>query len=152
MDNLRLSLNMDAIKEKDFRVAFDMIAKGRDIIDVDDINAMMKEIGLTVTVEEVGEMLKTVDEDKNNTIELDEFIKLMDSKMKEEDTEKLLLETFNIFDSDNTGYISYSELKNIFESLNCLSTSEITAMLDKCEKDHTGQQVKYEQLVKNLYY
>ena len=55
-------------------------------------------MGQDPTEDELIDMLVEVDEDKNGTIEIEEFKKMIDKML--EDADDLILEAFKVFDRD----------------------------------------------------
>ncbi len=77
----------------------------------------------------------------NGTIELEEFMKLMASKQKEESDETSeLREAFNLFDKDGNGFISAEELilamKNLGEHL---TDAEVNDMIKEADVNGDGE-------------
>ena len=76
----------------------------------------MRSLGQNLSEAEIKEMIDIVDEDKNGTIDFQEFLHLMARKMKIIDKEEELLDAFNILDRDGSGKISKYELRYIIMS------------------------------------
>ena len=60
-------------------------------------------------------MLVEVDEDKNGTIEIEEFKKKIDKML--EDADDLILEAFKVFDRDQDGKIKPYEFQAVMKQL-----------------------------------
>ncbi|KAI5397774.1 Calmodulin-3, variant 2 [Lathyrus oleraceus] len=95
-------------------------------------------------------MISEVDADGNGTIEFDEFLNLMARKMKDTDAEEELREAFKVFDKDQNGYISASELRHVMMNLGeKLSDEEVKQMIKEADMDGDGQ-VDYDEFVKMM--
>jgi calmodulin len=62
-------------------------------------------------------MQNDVDPDGTSKLDFPEFISLMARKAKDVDAEEELLEAFRIFDKQNSGVISATELKHVVKSM-----------------------------------
>ena len=62
-------------------------------------------------------MQNDVDPDTTGRVDFPEFISLMARKAKDVDAEEELLEAFRIFDKNNSGIISSTELKHVVKSM-----------------------------------
>ena len=56
-------------------------------------------------------MIGEIDADGSGVVEFDEFLRLMQRRMRDTDTEEEMVEAFKVFDRDGDGLISYSELR-----------------------------------------
>ena len=81
-------------------------------------------------------MLNEVDEDGNGDIDLVEFKRLMNRKMKQGDPEEELAEAFKIFDRNGNGIITSAELKEVMSVLGeeC-SDEELSVMMNIADPD-----------------
>ena len=101
----------------EFREAFQAFDKdGNGSITTKELGTVMRSLGQNLSEAEIKEMIDIVDEDKNGTIDFQEFLNLMARKMKIIDKEEELLDAFNILDRDGSGKISKYELRYIIMS------------------------------------
>lgn len=106
---------------------------------------MMRCIGMNPTNEEVVEMIADIDEDQSGSIDFDEFLVMMKTRMDENDPEKELKEAFKVFDQDGDGLIHWKELKVIMDKLgSTLSDQEVHAMIREADRDGDGA-IDYEE-------
>merc|ERR1712072_750968 len=73
---------------------FDSDASGQ--IDVRELKAAMRALGLEVKNEELKKMVTDVDNDGNGTIEFNEFLQMMTGKMGEKDTREDIEKVFKL--------------------------------------------------------
>ena len=60
----------------------------------------MRSMGFNPTMAELEDMIITVDADGSGNLDFAEFLTLMATKIRYNDTEEELIETFKIFDRD----------------------------------------------------
>ena len=101
----------------EFREAFEAFDKGNGSITVRELGTVMRSLGQNLSEAEIKEMIDIVDEDKNGTIDFQEFLNLMARKMKIAGKEEELIDAFNILDKDGSGKISKYELRYIIMSI-----------------------------------
>ena len=86
---------------EEFKEAFLIFDLDHDnTISTDELAQVMRSMGYTPTQAEVEEMIREVDADGNGSLDFSEFLTLMASKLRYNDTEEELLEAFKIFDRD----------------------------------------------------
>ena len=101
----------------EFREAFQAFDKdGSGSITTRELGTVLCSLGQNLSESEIKEMIDIVDEDKNGTIDFQEFLHLMERKMKLTNKEEELLDAFNILDKDGSGKISKYELRYIIMS------------------------------------
>jgi len=109
-------------------------------IDIRELKAAMRALGFEVKKEEVKTMLSAIDKDANGEVSLDEFTQMMTGKMGERDSKEEIMKVFQLFDEDNTGFITFRNLKKICSELGeNLTDEEIQEMIDEADRDHDGQ-------------
>ena len=81
----------------------------------------------------------------NGTIEWSEFLKMMKERKKEEEfNEEELRDVFKVFDKDNSGFISASELKEVSSKLGRnLTDEDVKEMMKETDLDEDGK-ISYE--------
>eukprot|EP00656_Telonema_subtile_P014295 TRINITY_DN17308_c0_g1_i1.p2 TRINITY_DN17308_c0_g1~~TRINITY_DN17308_c0_g1_i1.p2 ORF type:complete len:179 (-),score=72.66 TRINITY_DN17308_c0_g1_i1:174-710(-) len=80
-------------------------------IDAEELKFCMQALEFTPTDAEIASMIGEIDGDGNFTIEYQEFVDLMASKMASRDPEQDLKKGFAFFDRDGKGYITAADLK-----------------------------------------
>ena len=108
-------------------------AKGT--INVRELRAAMRALGFQVKREEVKQMLDDLDIDGHSQINLSEFTKMMTGKMVttcsmlsarvlkikflqgSRDTKEEIMKVFQLFDEDNSGFITEKNLRRICHEL-----------------------------------
>jgi hypothetical protein len=56
-------------------------------------------------------------QDGSGTIDFEEFLQMMTSKMGERDSNEEIMKAFKLFDDDNTGFITLKNLKRVAKEL-----------------------------------
>eukprot|EP01118_Nematostelium_gracile_P019968 TRINITY_DN949_c0_g1_i2.p2 TRINITY_DN949_c0_g1~~TRINITY_DN949_c0_g1_i2.p2 ORF type:complete len:157 (+),score=48.53 TRINITY_DN949_c0_g1_i2:90-560(+) len=111
----------------------------------------MKKLGVDLSKKEVTELIKSVDKNKNGTVEFDEFVELMKDSFGEpsaEDEENKLREAFKVFDRNGDGSISKDELVQVMKNLGRkLTKQEAEDMLKSADTDGNGQ-IDYEEFIR----
>ena len=101
----------------EFREAFQAFDKdGNGSITTKELGTVMRSLGQNLSEGEIKEVIDEVDEDKNGTIDFQEFLSLMARKMKIIDKEDELIDAFKTLDLDGTGKISKYQLRYIILS------------------------------------
>merc|ERR1719389_55647 len=67
--------------------------------------------------EEIKKMISDIDKDGSGTIDFSEFLEMMTAKMSEKDSREEILKAFRLFDDDETGKISFRNLKRVAKEL-----------------------------------
>jgi Ca2+-binding EF-hand superfamily protein len=92
-------------------------------------------------------MMKSADKNDNGTIEFNEFLDVMSENMEETDLEQDLRMAFRLFDEDDNGLISASELRKVLASLQMnYSDAEIERMVIEADLDGDGS-ISYNEFV-----
>ncbi|XP_072998127.1 calmodulin-2-like isoform X1 [Typha latifolia] len=133
----------------EFREAFSLFDKDADgYITTGELGTVMRALHQNPTEAELNAMIKEVDADGSGTIEFNEFLNLMAGKMGVTSSDEDLLEAFRVFDKDQSGFISDTELRHVMTNLGeKLSDEEVDEMIREADKDGDGQ-ISYEEFVK----
>ena len=87
----------------------------------------------------------------NGTIDFQEFLSMMERKLKDTDSEEEIREAFRVFDKDGNGFISAAELRHVMTNLGeKLTEEEVDEMIREADLDGDGQ-VNYEGEIGRIY-
>uniref|UniRef100_A0A336KJR2 CSON004991 protein n=1 Tax=Culicoides sonorensis TaxID=179676 RepID=A0A336KJR2_CULSO len=139
-------LNDEQVSE--FKEAFMLFDKDEDgTISVTELGVVMRSLGQRPTETELRDMVNEWDENGNGTIEFNEFLQMMSKKLTFSDGEDELKEAFRVFDKNNDGLISSSELRHVMTNLGeKLTQQEADDMLKEADMDGDGM-VNYNEFV-----
>ncbi|KAL6955204.1 hypothetical protein U1Q18_047024 [Sarracenia purpurea var. burkii] len=119
-------------------------------ITIEELATAIKSLGQNPTQEELWNMFNEVDVNGNGKIEFEEFLHLMARKMKESEADEELKEAFKVFDKDQDGYISATELRNVMLNLGeRMTDEEVEQMVREADLDGDGY-VNYDEFVKMM--
>lgn len=129
------------LKHTIFREAFAIFDTNRTgCITSSDLTAVMRNLGQNPSEKDIQDMVNEIDADGNATIEFDEFLNMMEQKMRSVIPDETLYEAFNVFDKDGNGFISLEELRHVMNCLGVVLTkSEVQQMMDEADTDKDGQ-------------
>ena len=105
-------------QEHEIREAFDLFdTDGSGTIDMQELKVAMRSLGFEPKEGEVEKMVEEVDKDGSGTIEYGEFLEMMTSKFSSKDSKEEIVKCFHLFDDDNTGAITFDNLKRVAQEL-----------------------------------
>lgn len=100
----------------------------------------MRALGFEPRREEIKKIISTVTKDDSDSISEDQFVEIMSEKIAEKDTREEILKAFRLFDDDQTGKISFKNLKRVAEELGeNLTDEELREMIQEADKDNDGE-------------
>merc|ERR1719262_741569 len=120
-------------KEKgEIKEAFDLFdTDGSGNIDVKELTIAMKALGCEPKPGEIEKMIGDVDDDGSGEIGYPEFLRMMTHKILNKDPKDDMTKAFRLFDDDQTGFVSFKNLKRVAKETNqTLDEEEIQEMLD----------------------
>jgi calmodulin len=137
------------IKMKEYRDAFDMYDKDRDgYITGKEITNVMKRLYQDATEADINGLVQSIDRDGNGKIDFQEFVLMMCKQGPESEAEEEVINAFRVFDNDNDGVISASELRHYMTSLgDKLTDEEVDHMIREADVDGNGY-INYEEFVR----
>mmetsp|Transcript_9867 Transcript_9867/g.22146 ORF Transcript_9867/g.22146 Transcript_9867/m.22146 type:complete len:193 (+) Transcript_9867:80-658(+) len=127
---------MEEIKE-----AFNLFdTEGKGNIDVRELKAAFRALGFQVKKAEIRQMFIDMDKDLSSaTITFDEFVEMVTPRMQNRDSREEIMKVFALFDDDNTGAISFKNLKRVATELGeNLTDEELQEMVDEADRDGDG--------------
>ncbi|CAF0896940.1 unnamed protein product [Rotaria sordida] len=133
-------------QKTEIREAFDLFdADGSGTIDVKELKVAMRALGFEPKKEEIKKMISDIQKENAGTIDFNDFLQLMSQKMAEKDSKEEILKAFRLFDDDNTGKISFKNLKRVAKELGeNLTEEELQEMIDEADRDGDGSCTEYE--------
>merc|ERR1712124_127620 len=112
-------------QKQEIREAFDLFdTDGSGTIDAKELKVAMRALGFEPKKEEIKKMISDIDKDGSGTIEYEEFLKMMTHKILNRDPKDEILKAFRLFDDDETGKISFKNLKRVAKELGERMTDE----------------------------
>merc|ERR1712125_135835 len=119
-------------QKQEIKEAFDLFdTDGSGEIDSKELKVAMRALGFEPKKEEIQKMISDVDDDGSGTIGYEEFLKMMTHK---------ILKAFRLFDDDETGKISFKNLKRVAKELGeRMTDEELQEMIDEADRDGDGE-------------
>ncbi|KAJ1459351.1 hypothetical protein M885DRAFT_511254 [Pelagophyceae sp. CCMP2097] len=134
----RSGLNDEEMEE--IREAFNLFdTEGKGSIDIKELKAAFRALGFQVKKAEIRRMMQDVDKESSPTVLFDEFVEMATPKMQSRDTREEIMKVFSLFDDDQTGAISFRNLKRVANELGeNLTDEELQEMVDEADRDGDG--------------
>ncbi|XP_016571388.2 calmodulin-like protein 8 [Capsicum annuum] len=151
-DKIVKNPSMEENQLVEFKEAITLFDKNGDgCITIEELATVIRSLDQNPTEEELYNMISEVDNDHDNGImEFNEFLNLISKKMKETDTDEELKEVFKVFDKDQNGYISATDLRHVMINLGeKLTDEEAEMMIKEADLDGDGQ-VNFDEFVKMM--
>lgn len=108
---------------------------------------LLRGLGDNVSEEEVDTKLKEMDEDGNGTIDFHEFLLYMLEKINKQNLCSDIIEIFKIFDREDSGFLTKTEIKIITRGL--IDDHAIDRFCEEADIDHEGE-INYKTFLTNL--
>ena len=128
-------------QRQEIKEAFDLFdTDGSGSIDAKELKVAMRALGFEPKKEEIKKMIADLDHEGNGVIDYNDFLDLMTVKMAERDPMEEMMKAFRLFDEDDTGKISFKNLKRVAKELGeNMSDEEIQEMIDEADRDGDGE-------------
>ncbi|XP_006881188.1 PREDICTED: centrin-4-like [Elephantulus edwardii] len=133
-------IKLNETQKQDIKEAFDLFdVDGSGTIDVKELKIAMRALGFEPKKDEIKKMIAEIDKKGIGTIAFDDFLAIMTVKMSEKDENQEILKAFKLFDDDDTGTITLSNIKRVAKELGeNLTDEELQEMLDEADRDGDG--------------
>ena len=128
-------------QRQEIKEAFDLFdTDGSGTIDAKELKVAMRALGFEPKKEDIKRMIAELDVEGNGVIEFGAFLDLMTTKMAERDPREEMLKAFRLFDEDESGKISFKNLKRVAKELGeNMNDDEIQEMIDEADRDGDGE-------------
>jgi len=128
-------------QRQEIKEAFDLFdTDGSGSIDAKELKVAMRALGFEPKKEEIKKMIADLDTEGKGVIDYADFLDLMTTKMAERDPMEEMMKAFRLFDEDDTGKISFKNLKRVAKELGeNMSDEEIQEMIDEADRDGDGE-------------
>uniref|UniRef100_A0A0B7BTF9 EF-hand domain-containing protein n=1 Tax=Arion vulgaris TaxID=1028688 RepID=A0A0B7BTF9_9EUPU len=128
-------------QKQEIREAFDLFdADCTGTIDAKELKVAMRALGFEPKKEEIKKLIAEIDRECSGTIDFNDFLTLMTHKMSEKDSREEILKAFRLFDDDETGKISFCNLKRVSKELGeNMTDEELQEMIDEADRDGDGE-------------
>ena len=104
----------------------------------------MKSLGFETKNQVIYNLIASVDENSSGEIDFEEFLKVISSKIGDvsSDDKESIRKVFDLYDDDQTGFISFGNLKRVAKELGedvNMSDADLQEMIDRADTDKDGQ-------------
>jgi len=134
----RQGLDEEQIEE--LREAFNLFdTEHSGTIDARELKAALRALGFEVKKEDVRRMLGDLGKDPTQPIDFNDFCEMMRGRMPDKNSRAEIDKVFALFDEDETGKISFRNLKRISQELGeTLTDEELQEMIEEADRDGDG--------------
>ncbi|XP_047422360.1 centrin-4-like [Sciurus carolinensis] len=134
-------IELNEMQKQEIKEAFDLFdADGSGTIDVKELKIALRALGFEPKKEEVKQMIAEMDKEGIGTISFENFFAIISVKMSEKDEKEEILKAFKLFDDDDTGRITLSNIRRAAKELGeNLTDDELQEMLDEADCDGDGE-------------
>lgn len=115
-----------------------------------DLGNILRSFGIDVLDRDLTDLLEEINRDNGGKISFSSFLEILISRLDNLEIEKMIISSFEVFDSTKRGIISASELRYLMTHLGeRLSEEEVNEMIRDADVDGTGQ-IDYRSFVKRM--
>merc|ERR1719231_301093 len=132
--------DLDEEQKEELREAFNLFdTEHSGTIDARELKAALRALGFEVKKEDVRRMLNDVGKDPSQPIDFNDFQEMMRGRMPDKNSREEINKVFALFDEDQTGKISFRNLKRISQELGeSLTDDELKEMIEEADRDGDG--------------
>ena len=122
-------------------------------INLNDMEETCKIVGLDFNKNELGKLFESIQPGSSNELDFELFTQLMDKKLFPEMGEKDLLNSFKVFDKNNSGRVNSAEFQQLMSQVvreeGIMSTEEVKEFMNIADPNNDGY-FDYKNFVKLL--
>jgi len=134
-------VGLDEEQTEELREAFNLFdTEHSGTIDARELKAALRALGFDqIKKEDVRRMLADVGKDPTQPIDFNDFCEMMRGRMPDKNSRSEIDKVFALFDEDETGKISFRNLKRIAQELGeSLTDEELQEMIEEADRDGDG--------------
>ncbi|XP_045782096.1 caltractin-like isoform X2 [Maniola jurtina] len=138
-------------QKNDLHEAFNLLDyNGEGKIKAEDFRVAIKALGYEPTKEELQNMINGVDKGQTGKLSYENFETAIMRKIMSVDSDGDIMKSFRLFDMDDTGFISFENVKRVTQVLGIyLTDEEIQEMIDDADKDY-DEYISVEEFMKMI--
>lgn len=154
--NKTLQQRIEEISEEhrsEIKEAFTSISKDGNYIDASELKFAMRALGFEPKKEEIKKILNSIEKEASTVqsssssscppvtgkVSLEQFVLVMARKFEEKGTREEIMKAFSLFDADNTGRITFENLKAVAAELGeAIDDQELEEMIAEADRDGDG--------------
>mmetsp|Transcript_4605 Transcript_4605/g.9338 ORF Transcript_4605/g.9338 Transcript_4605/m.9338 type:complete len:229 (+) Transcript_4605:3-689(+) len=131
---------LDEEQIEELREAFNLFdTEHSGTIDARELKAALRALGFEVKKEDVRRMLADIGKEPSQPIDFNDFKDMMSGRMPDKNSRAEIDKVFALFDEDETGKISFRNLKRIAQELGeSLTDEELQEMIEEADRDGDG--------------
>ena len=124
----------------EIKEAFELFdTDGSGTIDAKELKVAMRALGFDPKKEEIRQMISQCDTDGSGMIDFAEFEAMMKVKLGDRNAKEETIKAFRLFDDDETGFITFKNLKRVAIELGeDMTDEELQEMIDEADRDGDG--------------
>jgi len=136
----RVRQGLDEEQVEELREAFNLFdTEHSGTIDARELKAALRALGFEVKKEDVRRMLTEIGKDPTLQVDFNDFCEMMRGRMADKNSKAEIDKVFSLFDEDETGKISFRNLKRIAQELGeHLTDDELQEMIEEADRDGDG--------------
>merc|ERR1711924_402651 len=123
---------------KDCFKLFDVDGSG--MIEEEELKAAVRELEMNPANDDLRRMIDMVDANGDGNLNMAEFMDMMSAAAEASNTDEENMKYFRTFDTDNTGAISFANIKALATELGeTMTDEELRDLLDEGDRDGDGE-------------